>query len=97
MKEIKELQSFLDLAKIPKIKKKPRTFLGIAKQPHYENVLSNIYGFYFNLNEEHHFDNLFIKSLVECIDDSGIENKDFSDFFETIFKKLEDCLVAKRT
>lgn len=75
---IKALQTFLDSHEIPRIKKKPKTFLGIAKQPHYENVLSNIYAFYFNVNEEHQFKNLFIKSLVACISDSKIANKDFS-------------------
>jgi hypothetical protein len=61
------LQRFLDGATIPKIKRKPKTFLGIAKQPHYENVLSNIYAFYFNTQEEHKLGNLFIKSLLELL------------------------------
>ena len=47
------LQEFLYQEKIPKIKKRPKTFLGIAKQPHYENVLSNIYAFFFDIKEEH--------------------------------------------
>ena len=38
---IKELEAFLQKVAIPKIKASPKTFLGIAKQPHYENVLSN--------------------------------------------------------
>ena len=83
MKEmnLKELQVFLDTTSIPKIKKAPKTFLGIAKQPHYENVLSNIYAFYFNVAEEHGMQDLFISSLVEIIRDSKKkEEKDFSDF-----------------
>ncbi len=75
-----QLQTFLDYNPIPKIKKKPKTFLGIAKQPHYENVLSNIYAFYFKTWEEHGTSNLFIKSLIACIKDSKIKNKDFSKF-----------------
>jgi len=75
-----ELQHFLDSNTIPKIKKKPKTFLGIAKQPHYENVLSNIYAFFFNVNEEHGLKDLFLKSLVELIGDSEKIEKDFSDF-----------------
>ncbi len=50
-----ELQKFLNEKgnSIPIIKKNSKTFLGIAKQPHYENVLSNILAFYFDITEEH--------------------------------------------
>lgn len=65
--DLKALKDFLDKSEIPKVKKKPKTFLGIAKQPHYENVLSNIYAFYFNVNEEHGFGDLFLKSFQELI------------------------------
>ena len=65
--KLEQLQSFLNQNDIPKIKGKPKTFLGIAKQPHYENVLSNIYAFYFNVNEVHRFRDLFITSLLELI------------------------------
>ncbi|MCH3881706.1 PD-(D/E)XK nuclease family protein [Tenacibaculum aquimarinum] len=64
---IENLQTFLSQNEIPKIKGKPKTFLGIAKQPHYENVVSNIYAFFFNAYEEHNFKDLFIKSLLELI------------------------------
>jgi hypothetical protein len=74
------LQRFLDGATIPKIKGKPKTFLGIAKQPHYENVLSNIYAFYFKLHEEHGLKDLFITSLIDCIKDAKIASKDFNGF-----------------
>ncbi|KGK30528.1 PD-(D/E)XK nuclease family protein [Cellulophaga sp. E6(2014)] len=65
--KLEELQAFLDQNEIPKIKGKPKTFLGIAKQPHYENVLSNMYAFYFKVNEVHKFNDLFITSFLECI------------------------------
>ncbi len=45
---IKALQTFLDQASIPSVKQQPKTFLEIARQPHYENVISNIYAFYFD-------------------------------------------------
>ncbi|GAA4242828.1 PD-(D/E)XK nuclease family protein [Winogradskyella damuponensis] len=83
--DLESLQAFLDKNEIPKIKGKPKTFLGIAKQPHYENVLSNIYAFYFNVNEVHKFKDLFISSLLECVyktnlgkQKTGLEN--FFDF-----------------
>ncbi|PKR79548.1 hypothetical protein CW751_14455 [Brumimicrobium salinarum] len=77
---IKSLQTFLDSHEIPRIKKKPKTFLGIAKQPHYENVLSNIYAFYFNVNEEHGMGDLFLKSFQELINESEIGKSKEVDF-----------------
>lgn len=50
---LEHLETFLKNHDIPEIKENPLTFLDIAKQPHYENVLSNIYAFYFEPNQEH--------------------------------------------
>lgn len=81
---IHSLQSFLNSTTIPKIEIKPKTFLEIAKQPHFENVLSNIYAFFLNIDEEHGFKDLFIRSLLGCIEEKVLEKqKDFiffSDF-----------------
>ncbi|MAZ72348.1 MAG: hypothetical protein CMC70_04290 [Flavobacteriaceae bacterium] len=75
------LKHFLESETIPKIKKQPKTFLGIAKQPHYENVLTNIYAFYFNVNEVHRFGEVFIASLLELIEEKlGKDVKDFDSF-----------------
>ena len=82
--DLQTLQDFLDHNVIPKIKRRPKTFLGIAKQPHYENVMSNIYAFYFNVNEVHCMHDLFINSLLEIINESklGAQKKvsDITDF-----------------
>ncbi|HEY0046923.1 MAG TPA: PD-(D/E)XK nuclease family protein [Flavobacterium sp.] len=67
MRDLFELAKFLNHNAIPKIKRRPKTFLGIAKQPHYENVMSNIYAFYFDLNEVHGMGDLFITSLLKII------------------------------
>ena len=77
---LSELQTFLNQNEIPKIKSKPKTFLGIAKQPHYENVLSNIYAFYFDVNEEHKLKDLFISSLLEVINESNHQIETFVNF-----------------
>jgi hypothetical protein len=77
---IEELQIFINQHEIPKIKGKPKTFLGIAKQPHYENVLSNIYAFYFNVNEVHEFKDLFVTSLLELINKDAKHIVTFFDF-----------------
>ena len=77
-----KLQEFLYAAQIPEFKQKPKTFLEIANQPHYENVISNIYAFFFDTEEEHMLGDLFINSLVNCM--KGKFNNewsaDFNDF-----------------
>jgi hypothetical protein len=79
--ELNQLEKFLNNHQIPQPKKQIKTFLGIAKQPHYENVLSNMYAFYFDENEEHGLKDLFIKSLTDIIADK-IKNKvQFSKHF----------------
>jgi hypothetical protein len=55
---LNKLQVFLNQNEISKIKGKLKTFLGIAKQLHYENTLVNIYASYFKLNEAHKFKDL---------------------------------------
>jgi len=78
--DLKSLQSFLNQNEIPKIKGKPKTFLGIAKQPHYENVMSNIYAFYFRINEVHKFNDLFVTSLFELINKDSNRIEPFFNF-----------------
>ncbi|MGJ8734691.1 MAG: PD-(D/E)XK nuclease family protein [Cellulophaga sp.] len=103
---LEHLQTFLNQNDIPKIKGKPKTFLGIAKQPHYENVLSNIYAFYFNVNEEHQLNDLFVTSLLDCIKESKLASaketlQTFYDFdVETEFTTLKggriDLLLSNK-
>ncbi len=63
---IEKYQSVL-VHNLPKSEKKRKTILDIGGYPHYENVLSNFYAFYFNKDEEHGFKDLFIKSIIEII------------------------------
>ncbi|GGE29396.1 PD-(D/E)XK nuclease family protein [Psychroflexus planctonicus] len=80
--KLDELQDFLDTAQIPEFKTKPKTFLEIARQPHYENVISNIYAFYLDPTEEHGLGDLFINSLVNCLNKKRGNDwiEDFTDF-----------------
>lgn len=79
--ELKELQSFIKSSTIPVIREKATTFLGISKQPHYENVWSNIYAFFFKVSGEHHLKDLFIKSLVQLINKKVNQEYSFSNRF----------------
>lgn len=94
MTDLKSLENFLDHNVIPKIQKRPKTFLGIAKQPHYENVMSNIYAFFFKVEEVHDMGDLFIISLLQLIEKSELgkqklvrEIANFEVFTEVVTKK----------
>lgn len=47
-------------------KKRRQTFMTVSGYPHIENVASNVLAFFFNDTEEHGFENLWLKSLLEC-------------------------------
>jgi len=80
--KIKNLEKFFLNNTIPEIKEKPLTFLAIAKQPHYENVWSNIYAFYFNVKGEHGLKDLFTKSLLKLINENTDCRFKFTNKFE---------------
>lgn len=46
--------------------KEKATFFDVAGYPHYENVASNILKFLFDINEEHEFEDLWLKSLLKA-------------------------------
>ncbi len=48
------------------IKTRVKTFFDVSGFPHYENVISNILAFFFDVNEEHGLKDLWLKSLFEC-------------------------------
>jgi hypothetical protein len=55
------------------------SFLHISGFPHYEEVISNWYAFFFNTSNPHGFGTLFIDSLIELINESN-PNTDFPTF-----------------
>lgn len=70
-KQLEKLERFLKETPIPHVSKRPTTFLGISKQPHYENVWSNIYAFFLDLTGEHNLDDLFLQSLLQLINEAN--------------------------
>ena len=64
---------------------KDRTVFDISKYPHYENVISNWYEFFFDPSAEHSLRDLFLQSLVEIIN----EDKDHREF------SMEGCCVKR--
>ena len=75
--KIELLESFINKIEIPNLKPRVKTFLGISKQPHYENVWSNIYAFFFN--EEIAFSISSIPTF-KPLSDSRIEDGRFMEF-----------------
>lgn len=64
---IMSLREFLIKNSIPISRPNPKTFLEISKQPHYENVITNILAFFFSSHEVHGFGNLLIESLLDVL------------------------------
>lgn len=65
--EIEKIDSFLaDFSGITfSYKEKEHNFIDICGFPRYENVMSNILAFLFNIDEQHGFKDLWLKSLLE--------------------------------
>ncbi len=92
MIKIEVLRRFLNdnKDKIPQPTKGVKTLFDVMKQPHLENVWSNIYAFFFNPKEDHGFGNLFLRTLVELIKEKQY-GRDFSEMIdEYIDVKTED-------
>ncbi|WP_284653289.1 PD-(D/E)XK nuclease family protein [Flavobacterium terrisoli] len=60
-------QLFEEFKKLPKLSQSNPTYMEIAGYPHYENVCSNILSFYFDTQQPHKLGDLFLKSLLECL------------------------------
>jgi len=77
---LNKLDSLIDT--LPEISKKERrrSFFEIGGIAHKENIISNYLAYYFDQNEYHHLDNLFLRSLLEVI---GHKDKDsYSELVE---------------
>jgi hypothetical protein len=66
MISLPDLQHLLEKG-IIQVKQKENTLFDIAGFPHYENVVSNVYAYFFNPSNDHGFGSLFIDSLQELI------------------------------
>lgn len=75
MNKLEKYTELLTEFKKINLTKKPisRTFMQISGYPHFENVCSNILSFFFTTDEEHGFKELFFQSLLESINESGMQ------------------------
>lgn len=72
------------VAELPEVPKQRRNLLEISGFPKWENVISNLLAFYFEKEDEHGFNDLFISSLLD-IYESKIGKFDDKNFFDGDF------------
>ena len=63
-------QLFNEFKDLPKLKQNNPTYMEIAGYPHYENVCSNVLGFFFDTTQIHDLGDLVIKSLLDCVNEN---------------------------
>ena len=78
--EFKKRYEELFKEKIPLSKNIRKTFLEIGGVPHFENIISKFYAFYFDKTEEHHFNDLFLKSICKLIENKTSKEIIFRDY-----------------
>lgn len=87
-KDIYTYEEYLSL--ISQVKKcitteKDMNYFEIMGQPHYENVVSNILKFFFDPQGEHGFKDIWLRSLLSCVDEKFIISD--SIVIEDIFRE----------
>ena len=71
MYTIQQYENLLEeFNKIPKRDEILPTYLEISGQPHFENVCSNILNFFLDTRQSHKFNDLVLKAIVDCVDES---------------------------
>lgn len=88
MEEVEDYSWLEDLINsLPELQKKRRNFFDISGFPNWENVNSNLLGFYFDEFGDHGFKRLFFESLLDCIQQEFEVGDDFDrTHFESTFK-----------
>lgn len=70
MLSLDQLTTFLRNARWPQVPERRPTFFSIAGFPHYENVLSNVYQFFFSTDSPHGLGSLCMDALLEVINNT---------------------------
>lgn len=80
-------------------KKSQHNFIEVAGYPDRENVVSNILAFFLNVNEEHNFGNLFVKSIINIyinkINRNTIDKKIFKSEFVMYTEPIREFYTDK--
>lgn len=84
-----ELQAFFNSAQWPETPERRPTFFSIAGFPHYENVLSNVYAFFFRSDEPHGLGNLCLDALVDVLRSKKVDIPWSQHDFRTVYALRE--------
>ncbi|RYU97073.1 PD-(D/E)XK nuclease family protein [Emticicia agri] len=91
----KDFENLIQWSELNKTKKiEEPTFFEIAGFPHYEIVISNFYHYYFDLSQPHGFEDLFITSLLNLINQKYAKNEGF-DFNNRLFTSHREVRTNK--
>lgn len=63
-------QLYEEFKRLPVVQQSNPTYMEIAGYPHYENVYSNVLGFFFDTTQVHDLGDLVIKSLSDCVNET---------------------------
>jgi hypothetical protein len=88
--KLEKLLDFFDEIEIPLVIPKEKDLFAISGYPHYENVLSNLYRFYFSYDEDHGFGNKLCSILIEEINEKLNENISLSRLYQTKIETSTD-------
>ena len=81
MNELELYQNIIDLFKSSGFsvdEEKETNIFEVTGYPHYENVASNVLRFFFDTSEEHNFNDLWLRSLLEAYNSISKEKVNFS-------------------
>lgn len=95
MAQLDDLEEILDYTVQETEKSEPNIFR-IAGFPHYEDVLSNIYAFYFDKTESHGLDFLFMRSLLNLISRKKRNGVEESAFEAIDYKVIREAISTKK-
>lgn len=80
--DFEKLSTLLKKSSNIEIKMRVKNFFDVSGYPHYENVVSNILAFFFDVTEEHNLKDLWLKSLLECYNEKAKTNVRLGEFEE---------------
>ena len=80
--DFEKLSTLLKKSSNIEIKTRVKNFFDVSGYPHYENVVSNILAFFFDVTEEHNLKDLWLKSLLECYNEKAKTNVRLGEFEE---------------
>lgn len=96
MLSLDQLADFLQNTRWPRVPERQPTFFSIAGFPHYENVMSNVYQFFFSTDSPHNLGSLCVDALLDVVRQKSGNLLWPSHTFEHVYAQREVTTVAGR-